>query len=55
MAHALVHLGRFAEAETEYRAVLTMADLVPSATLDDARAALDALAAGTPSPPTRFV
>ncbi|MET9176298.1 helix-turn-helix domain-containing protein [Streptomyces misionensis] len=55
MAHALVHLGRFAEAETEYRAVLTMADLVPSAMRDEARAALDALAAGTPSPPTRFV
>ncbi len=54
MAHALVHLGRLAEAETEYRAVLTMADLVPSPVLDDARAALGALAAGTPSPPTHF-
>ncbi|MFC7013424.1 helix-turn-helix domain-containing protein [Streptomyces viridiviolaceus] len=54
MAHALVHLGELAEAETEYRAVLTMADLVPPAMLDEARAALDALAAGTPSPPTHF-
>ncbi|MDH6117912.1 transcriptional regulator with XRE-family HTH domain/tetratricopeptide (TPR) repeat protein [Kitasatospora sp. GAS204A] len=54
LAHALAHLGADAEAATEYRTVLTLAGRIPAALVDEARASLQALAAGRLSPPTRF-
>ncbi|MEU6497314.1 hypothetical protein ABZ890_44360 [Streptomyces sp. NPDC046984] len=54
LAHALAHLGENDEAATEYRAVLTLEGLIPQTMLEEARASLDALAAGQLSPPTRF-
>lgn len=54
LAHALAHLREDAEATAEYRNVLTLENRIPSDILEEARASLDALAAGRPSPPTRF-
>ncbi|WP_327371183.1 helix-turn-helix domain-containing protein [Streptomyces sp. NBC_01217] len=54
LAHVLARLGEGAEAAGEYRTVLTLEDRIPSAMLEEARAGLDALAAGRPLLPTRF-
>ncbi|WP_328625480.1 helix-turn-helix domain-containing protein [Streptomyces sp. NBC_00353] len=54
LAHVLAHLGEDAEAASEYRTVLTLEGRLPSAMWEEARASLDALAAGRPLLPTRF-
>ncbi|KDN82279.1 hypothetical protein [Kitasatospora cheerisanensis] len=51
LGHALTHLGRRAEAEAEYRAVLAFAGRVADELVAEARAAL---AADSPAPPTVF-
>lgn len=54
LGHALAHLGEDSEAAVEYRAVLTLEGAVPPAIGEEARASLEALAAGRAAPPTRF-
>jgi tetratricopeptide (TPR) repeat protein len=54
LAHVLAHLGEDAEAASEYRIVLTLESRIPSAMLEQARAGLEALAAGRPLLPTHF-
>jgi tetratricopeptide (TPR) repeat protein len=54
LGHALAHLGEGDEAAAEYRTVPMMEGRIPPDILDEARAGLDALAAGRPSPPNHF-
>ncbi|MBO1331417.1 helix-turn-helix domain-containing protein [Streptomyces sp. VRA16 Mangrove soil] len=54
LARCLAHLGRTSEAADEYRAVLASEERLPPDLPADARAGLDALAAGLPVPDARI-